>query len=81
MKVNEELIGKEVIDDTGDQVGVVKDVDLNAETFNAEFIVLAEGGLSTKLGLGDKTLVPIDMVKTIGDKVLIKGNLLKNKDN
>lgn len=79
MKVSDELIGKEVVDDSGDQVGVIKDVDINTETKSAEFLVLAEGGLSAKIGLGDKTLVPIDMVKTIGDKVLIKGKLLQTE--
>jgi sporulation protein YlmC with PRC-barrel domain len=79
MKVNEELIGKEVVDDSGDQVGVIKDVDINTETKSAEFLVLGEGGISAKIGLGDKTLVPINMVKTIGDKVLIKGKLLQTE--
>jgi sporulation protein YlmC with PRC-barrel domain len=76
MKISNELIGKEVIDDSGDQVGFVKDVEWNPEVNKVESIELKEGGVSAKLGLGEKKMVPIDQVVTIGDKVLIKGFLL-----
>ena len=78
MKVSEELIGKEVIDDSGDQVGFVKDVEWNAELNKVESLELKEGGVSAKLGLGEKKTVPIESVVTIGDKVLIKGLLLSS---
>jgi sporulation protein YlmC with PRC-barrel domain len=80
MKINDELIGKEVIDASGDQVGVVKDVEWNPQTNSAEYILLQEAGLSAKIGLGDKKMLPIGRVESIGDKVLIKGTLLKNED-
>lgn len=79
MKINDELIGKEVIDASGDQVGVVKDVDWNPTTNSAEYILLQEAGISAKIGLGDKKMLPIDQVESIGDKVLIKGTLLKSE--
>ncbi len=81
MKVSSELIGKEVIDDSGDQVGVIKDVNINEETLCTDHLVLGEGGISASIGLGDKTLVPMDMVETIGDKVIIKGKLLQTKES
>ncbi len=77
MKINEEMIGKDVIDESGDQVGIIKDVEWNPQTKMVEYVLLAEGGISAKLGLGDKKLIPIDMVENIGDKVLIKGILFK----
>lgn len=77
MKINEEMVGKDVIDESGDKVGVIKDVEWNPESKMVEYILLDEGGISAKLGLGDKKLIPIDMIENIGDKVLIKGILFK----
>ncbi len=78
MKINNDLIGKEVIDDSGDQVGVVKDVEWNSKSNNVESFELEEGGVSAKLGLGEKKIVPINQVDTIGDKVIVRGRLLSS---
>jgi sporulation protein YlmC with PRC-barrel domain len=76
MIISSDLIGKEVIDDSGDQVGVVKDVEWNPQLNNVEAFELEEGGVSFKLGLVDKKVVPINQVDTIGDKVIIRGDPL-----
>ncbi|UTB32565.1 MAG: PRC-barrel domain-containing protein [Methanobacterium sp. ERen5] len=54
MKINDELLGKEVIDESGDQVGVVKEVDWDANKNKVTSIILKEGGISAKIGLGEK---------------------------
>jgi|WetSurMetagenome_2_1015567.scaffolds.fasta_scaffold930665_1 sporulation protein YlmC with PRC-barrel domain len=77
LKIENELIGKEVIDASGDQVGIVKDVEWDFRSKRVESIELEEAGISAKIGLGEKKVVPINMVDEIGDKVLIKGRLLK----
>ncbi len=77
MKIEGELVGKEVIDASGDQVGVVKDVEWDFDSKRVESIELQEAGISAKIGLGEKKVVPINMVEQIGDKVLIKGRLFK----
>ncbi len=77
MSIQEEMIGKDVIDESGDKVGTVKDVEWDPQTKQVQYILLAEGGISAKLGLGDKKLIPIDMVDEVGDKILIKGILFK----
>ncbi|HSP89187.1 MAG TPA: PRC-barrel domain-containing protein [Ignavibacteriaceae bacterium] len=77
MKIEDELIGKEVIDESGDVVGIVKDVEWDFKSKMVESIELKEGGISAKIGLGEKKIVPISMVDQIGDKVLIKGLLFK----
>jgi sporulation protein YlmC with PRC-barrel domain len=77
MKIEQELVGKEVIDASGDQVGVVKDVEWDFSTKKVESIELEEAGISAKIGLGEKKIVPIYMVDQIGDKVLIKGRIFK----
>ncbi len=37
-----------------------------------ESIILREGGVSAKVGLGEKRIVSIDMIQSIGDNVLLK---------
>ena len=79
MKINNDLLGKEVVDETGDQVGVVKEVEWDAKNNKVTGIVLKEGGVSAKLGLGDKEMVPYENIRSIGDNVLVKGHLFKTK--
>ena len=79
MKINNDLLGKEVVDETGDQVGVVKEVEWDAQSNKITAIKLKEGGLSAKIGLGDKAIVPYEKIKSIGDNVLVKGRLFKTK--
>ncbi len=37
MKISDELIKKEVIDESGDQVGSIKDVEWNSRSNNVEY--------------------------------------------
>jgi sporulation protein YlmC with PRC-barrel domain len=75
MKISDEILGKEVIDDSGDQVGIVKDVEWDVSNNKVRSILLKEGGISAKIGLGEKQLVPYDNIEEIGDKVIISGHL------
>jgi sporulation protein YlmC with PRC-barrel domain len=75
MKIESELIGKDVIDSSGDQVGVVKDVYWDFNPKLVESIELEVAGISSKIGLGEKKIVPINMVDEIGDILLLKSKL------
>lgn len=75
MKINDELLGKEVIDESGDQVGVVKEVEWDVPHNKVTSLILKEGGISAKIGLGEKQMVPYENIEEIGDKVLIRGRL------
>ena len=73
MKINEQLKGKEVIDSSGMVVGNVKDIELNWDDNKIEAIVLGQSGISESLGLSkDEKIIPYDMIKQIGDKILLK---------
>jgi sporulation protein YlmC with PRC-barrel domain len=73
MRIVEEIVGKEVLDNSAIIIGKVKDVEVNMETNQIEAFVLGKGGISEGLGLSKgETIVPIDMVKQIGDKILLK---------
>ncbi len=73
MRIVEEIVGKEVLDNTAVIIGKVKDVQIDMETNTIESLVLGKGGISEGLGLSKgETIVPYDMVKKIGDKILLK---------
>jgi sporulation protein YlmC with PRC-barrel domain len=72
MKIDDELLGKEVVDESGDQVGIVKDVEWNWETNKIEFIILKEDGLSAKIGLSSKEILPYEHIEAIGEKIMVK---------
>ncbi|MDO9044162.1 MAG: PRC-barrel domain-containing protein [Methanobacteriaceae archaeon] len=76
MRIVEEIVGKEVLDSSAAIIGKVKDVETDPETRKIEALVLSKGGISEGLGLSKgETIVPFDMVKKIGDKVLLKSGV------
>lgn len=73
MRIIEEIIGKEVLDSSAVVIGKVRDLELNVETNQIESFILGKGGISEGLGLSKgETVVPYDMIKQIGDKILLK---------
>ncbi|MGZ7044150.1 MAG: PRC-barrel domain-containing protein [Methanobacterium sp.] len=73
MKIDDEFKGKDVIDDSGDKIGEINDVEWNPDTNMVESIIITEGGASATIGIGDKREISFNEVKTIGEKVLLKG--------
>ena len=80
MKIDD-IKGKEVIDSRGNRIGEVEDIDLDLRSRRIGGIVLREGGLTAKLGMGgDTRTIPCDMIDTIGEKILLKGKSLTQED-
>ena len=76
MRITEQIKGKEVVDSSGMIVGKVKDIEVNWSNNEIEAIVLGKGGLSESLGLSkEENIIPYDMIKQIGDKILLKENI------
>lgn len=73
MKIADELKGKEVLNEEGDKIGEISDVDWNPNTNMVESIIITEGGTSAKIGIGKKREISFNNIKTIGEKVLLKG--------
>lgn len=69
----DDIKGKEVIDDKGNIVGEVEDIDLDFKNLRIEGLVLRESGLTGKIGRGETKIIPCSMVDAIGEKVLLKG--------
>lgn len=72
MRIKDELFGKEVLDAEIQIVGKVSDVVLDKDTFEITDLVLKRTGLSEQIKASED-LVPMELVKVIGDKILLKG--------
>jgi len=76
MRVVDHIIGKEVLDSSATIIGKVKDVEVNLGTRKIEAIVVGKGGISESIGISkEENVIPYDMVKQIGDKILLKENI------
>lgn len=67
-----DLSGKDIVDSNGDKVGVVDDVEIDVMNKMVTGLVAKEGSISSKLGMGEEKMISMDMVDTIGDKVILK---------
>jgi sporulation protein YlmC with PRC-barrel domain len=70
MLIKKEIIGKEVVDTSGVVIGKVDDVEVDFETQSLEGFMVSKGGFLFGRSSGG-TLIPYDVVKVIGDKVLL----------
>jgi sporulation protein YlmC with PRC-barrel domain len=75
MHVVGDLVGKEVVDSSGDRIGEVKDVDIVRGKQQVKSLVIKEGGAATKIGMGEKKVIPCNQVDTIREKVMLKSKV------
>ena len=76
MRVAKQIKGKEVIDPSGMVVGKVKDIEVNWDNNKIEAMVVGKGGIMESLGLSkEEAVIPHDMIKQIGDKIILKENI------
>ena len=68
MKVKDELIGKEVLDSKGHELGKVDDIDVDFDSDRIESIILHEGGRLR----GRDRVIPYSMIETVGERILLK---------
>jgi sporulation protein YlmC with PRC-barrel domain len=74
MKIGDELKGKEVIDEKGNKIGEINDVEWNPEMNMVESLVVTEGA-GAKIGMGEKKVIAFEDVDSIGEKVLLKRSM------
>ena len=77
MRIKDELFGKEVLDADVQIVGKVSDVILDKDTYEITDLVLKKTGLSEQIKASEN-LVPMELVKVIGDKILLKAKMIYN---
>ena len=72
MRIKDELFGKEVLDADIQIVGKVTDVVFDKDSLEITDVVIKGSGLSEQFKASED-LVPMEMIKVIGDKILLKG--------
>ncbi|MGL6299158.1 MAG: PRC-barrel domain-containing protein [Methanobacteriaceae archaeon] len=75
-----DLSGKEAVDEAGNIVGKIVDIEIDRNLKRVESILLKEAKFSFSLGAHEK-VISVNKIKAMGDKVLIDGIFkLKGKD-
>jgi sporulation protein YlmC with PRC-barrel domain len=69
MLIKKEIIGKEVVDTSGNLVGKVEDVEIDFETQTLVGFMVGKGGIFGRSSGG--TLIPYGIIKVVGDMVLL----------
>lgn len=68
-----ELVGKEVLSSEVKIIGKVYEVIFDEETFEITDLVIKKTGISEQIR-DSENVVPVELVKAIGDKVLLKSD-------
>ncbi|MGN0092965.1 MAG: PRC-barrel domain-containing protein [Methanobrevibacter sp.] len=73
MRIVKDLIGKEVLDSDVNNMGIVDDIEFDKGSNEILSLVLKRKGISNAIKASkSEDIVPFDLVKTIGDKIILK---------
>lgn len=72
MRILADIIKKEVIDSDMRIIGKVIDVKMDKDTFEVTGLVIKKTGLSESMKFNGENVVPMDFVRVIGDKIILK---------
>ncbi len=74
MRIKEDLINKEVLDGTANLIGKVVDIIMDKDTFEVTDLVIKKSGFTDQIKSAGENVVPTELVKVIGDKILLKSD-------
>ncbi|WP_299522596.1 PRC-barrel domain-containing protein [uncultured Methanobrevibacter sp.] len=74
MRIKEDLINKEVLDGGANLIGKVIDVVMDKDTFEVTDLVIKKTGFADQIKSSGENVVPTELVKVMGDKVLLKND-------
>ena len=74
MRIKEDLINKEVLDGGAELIGKVVDVVMDKDTFEVTYLVIKKTGIADQIKAGGENVVLSELVKVIGDKILLKSD-------
>lgn len=81
MRILNDIISKEVLDNTGNVIGKIKDIEIDTASKSIESLIISEGGYGKRLGRKqEEKEVPFEMVSRIGDKVILKKEVSKAEE-
>lgn len=72
MRILADIIKKEVIDSDMKIIGKVIDVKIDKDTFEVTDLVIKKTGISESMKFNGENVVPMDFVRVIGDKIILK---------
>lgn len=79
IRIVKNIIGKEVIDNSANLIGIVKDLELNWDDQGIEAIIVSKAGILGSLRFSkSEKVIPYDMIKEIGDMILLQKRVKKN---
>ena len=70
---SKEIINKEVLDGNIKIIGKVHEIIFDEDTFEVTDLVIKKTGISEQFR-DSENVIPVDLIKTIGDKVLLKND-------
>jgi sporulation protein YlmC with PRC-barrel domain len=70
---SKEIINKEVLDGNIKIIGKVHEIIFDEDTFEVTDIVIKKSGISEQFR-DSENVIPVELVKTIGDKILLKND-------
>lgn len=79
MRIQKDIIGKEILNKKGNVIGTVKDIEIDNYSKKITFLVLNEAKKSgfsfTRNNTDKEEKIPIEEVGSIGDKIILKESI------
>ncbi|HIH35072.1 MAG TPA: photosystem reaction center subunit H [Methanosphaera sp.] len=82
MRLLNDIIGKEIVDGSGNVIGKVKDIEIDPSSKILDSIIITKSESRKKLmSTNEEEKIPFEMINGIGDKIMLKKDLKDSLDN
>ena len=82
MRLLNDIIGKEIVDGSGNVIGKVKDIEIDPYSKILDSIIITKSESRKKLmSTNEEEKIPFEMINRIGDKIMLKKDLKDSLDN
>ncbi len=82
MRLLNDIIGKEIVDGSGNVIGKVKDIEIDPSSKILDSIIITKSESRKKLmSTNEEEKIPFEMINRIGDKIMLKKDLKDSLDN
>ncbi len=73
MRLLDDIIGKEILDNQANIVGKVKDIEIDTASNKIDFIIATKSGFNKRIGTPQvEEKIPFEMISRVGDKIILK---------
>jgi len=82
MRLLNDIIGKEIVDGSGNVIGKVKDIEIDPSSKILDSIIITKSESRKKImSTNEEEKIPFEMINRIGDKIMLKKDLKDSLDN